>query len=565
MNALSKYTSLAAKVVRYVRSSGLGPVIATVRRNTRERRAYQEWVRIYGTVTEKDRREMLSRIEDFQEKPLISVVVPVYNVEEPLLRKCLDSVTAQIYPNWELCIADDASTKPHIRPVLETYAAAVGRLKLVFRKKNGHISAASNSALELATGEFTVLLDHDDELSMDALFWVAQELNDHPDAMMIYSDEDLIDEMGARSGPKFKPDFSRDLFYSINLVTHLSAYRTSVLRKIGGFREGLEGSQDYDLALRVIENIREDQIRHIPRMLYHWRATPGSLALDLDAKPYAHASARRAISEHIGRTGKQAEIVETGYLHRVRYKVPASPRVCLILDDPAGPIGEEKIEAVRRMTNYPDLRVMTEGGREVRAARAARLNSAVRESDGAVLCFLCAGLSPLSTDWLSELVSFAMQPDIGVVGAKLLHPDNTIAGSGLVIGAGQIVAAAHEWFLRNAPGNMSRNRLISNYSAISVQCMVVRREVFDEAGGFDEKNFPESLFDADLCMKIRESGRRVMVTPFSELIWRRRKADVHPTESERASFTERWREVVENDPFYNPNLSKADASFSIKL
>ncbi len=213
MNTLTKYSALAAKVVGYVRSSGLRPVIATVRRNARERSAYQEWVRRYGTVTHEGRAQMLSGIESFPEKPLISVVVPVHNVEEKLLRKCLDSVTHQVYPHWELCIADDASTKPHIRPVLESYAAADGRVKIVFRERNGHISAASNSALELATGEFTVLLDHDDELSEDALFWVVQEVNDHPDTMMIYSDEDLIDESGLRSGPKFKPDFSRDLFY----------------------------------------------------------------------------------------------------------------------------------------------------------------------------------------------------------------------------------------------------------------------------------------------------------------------------------------------------------------
>ena len=239
-------------------------------RKRREGRAYERFVLIeHSTVAD---------TINFIKGPLISVILPVYNVDEKWLRKCIDSVCKQSSRNWELCIADDASTAKHIRPLLEEYASKDPRIKVVFRETNGHISAASNSALELASGEFCLLLDHDDELSPDALFWVATEIDEHPDVAMIYSDEDLIDENGKRTAPKFKPDFCRDLLYSLNLVTHLSAYRTEILRAIGGFRVGIEGSQDYDLALRVVERIAETQIRHIPRILYHWRAIPGSVA-----------------------------------------------------------------------------------------------------------------------------------------------------------------------------------------------------------------------------------------------------------------------------------------------
>jgi O-antigen biosynthesis protein len=566
MRALSRFNSFAAKLVAYLRESGVRPVARTAWRDARERRVYREWVRKHGTVTEEERSEYAERIANFLSKPLLSVIVPVYNVDEALLRKCLNSVRGQIYPHWELCIADDASPKPHIRRVLEEYAAGP-RVKIVFREQNGHISAASNSALELATGEFAVLLDHDDVLSEDALFWVANELNDHPDAMMIYSDEDLIDEAGVRSEPKFKPDFSRDLLYGINLVTHLSAYRLTILREIGGFRVGYEGSQDYDLALRVVERLKDDQIRHIPRVLYHWRITAGSLAADLEAKPYAHDSARRAIREHLQNIGRNAEVVEAGYLHRVRYRLPARPpKVSLIVCGNARASAAEWVARVRECTRYPELEI-----REVKPRRdagekvASAVNAAVKSTGGEIICFLDAGLRPLAEDWLSELVSFSLQPEIGAVGPKLLNRDNTVAGSGLLIGVGGLAAAAHEGFLRNSPGNLARNRLISNYSAVSASCLAVRREVFMSVGGFDAEYSDRALIGADLCLRIGEAGLRVVATPFAELKWVLPFAarSAAGNDSDGQKFKTRWARIIENDPFHNPNLSKERPDFSM--
>ena len=259
-----------------------------------------------------DRRGIRSRIRELSYQPLISVVMPVYNTQETWLRKAIDSVLRQLYPKWELCLADDHSSRPHVRPILEEYAACDPRIKLVFRDRNGHISAASNSALTLATGDFVALLDHDDELSEHALYMNVEELNRYPGAHLLYSDEDKIDERGRRYWPFFKPNWNPDLFYSLNLVTHLAVYRRSVLEAVEGFQEGLEGSQDYDLTLRVIERIPPEAIRHIPHVLYHWRAIPGSVALASGEKIYAHEAARHAIRAHFQRRGVRAEVRGTG-------------------------------------------------------------------------------------------------------------------------------------------------------------------------------------------------------------------------------------------------------------
>lgn len=580
MGVFLRTTSFVRKLFAYIRESGFGPVAETALRAARERRAYQRWIRKHGSITQADRDELTARIAEFGHKPLISVILPVFNTDEVLLRKCVGSVINQIYDNWEICIADDASTEPYIRPLLAELSEDK-RIKIVFRESNGHISAASNSALEMATGEFCVLLDHDDELSEDALFWVAHVLKGHPGTMIIYSDEDLIDEDGRRSSPKFKPAFSRDLLLGINLVTHLSAYRTFLLKEIGGFRIGFEGSQDYDLALRVVERLKDGQIRHIPKILYHWRVTAGSLARDLESKPYAHETARRAIREYLERTGKKAQVVETGYLHRVRYSLPEPlPPVSLILSGHREARADEWAGIVRDRTDYSNLEIIEVGDRAVKAGDkgeakcvgstlnwTSRLNAAAADSAGGLFCFLDSGIRPLSSDWLRELVSFAIQPEIGVVGPRLLHPNNTIAGTGLLIGVGGIVAATHDGFLRNSPGNMSRNRLISNISAVSSSCMIMRREIFDSVGGFDEEYLSGALYGAELCLRVREQGFRVTVTPFAELKFQLGQTRDYFVGRERDGdrFLKRWKAYVDNDPFLNPNLSKVSPDFSIKV
>jgi O-antigen biosynthesis protein len=517
-------------------------------------RQYREWLDKYGRLTDADRESIRSSIDSFKSPPLLSVILPVYNVDENWLRLCIESVIKQIYPHWELCIADDASTAEHIRRVLSEYAAKDNRISLSFRSENGHISAASNTALQLARGEFSVLLDHDDELSEDALFWVASEIDRHPETAMIYSDEDLIDERGRRYGPKFKPDFSRDLLYSLNLITHLSAYSTELLIKIGGFRLGVEGSQDFDLALRVLEQVPENQIRHIPRILYHWRVIRGSVSFSMDEKPYAHERARDAIREHLARRGVAASVTESIYnLHRVSYDLPdPPPRISVI-------VSGENLDTCDGMpySEY-DAQMIFAGSR-----RAEQLNNAAAEADGDILLFLDGDLRWNPAESLCELAGFAIQPDVGCAGGRILTPDLFVEEAGFVIGADLVPSPAHRGFPREVPGNMLRNRQVGNFSAISSSCMVIRSDLFREMGGFDSSAFPEDLFDIDLCLRLRETGKRVVVVPHVELIRRYdRRDDLKTSASELVRFRTRWQKYEELDPFCNPNL-KRDGSFEI--
>lgn len=555
MALIPKFKTLA-NAIRDHGFGGVFPYVHSFLQKFRDKRDYERWIK-QNSLTAEIRAELLLSIGKLDSRPLISIILPVYNVDEIWLRKCIDSVIAQIYPDWELCIADDASTRPHIRRVIEDYKQRDTRIKAVFRPNNGHISAASNSALELATGEFSVLLDHDDELTEDALYWVANELNEHPDAAMIYSDEDLIDEKGRRSDPKFKPDFSLDLLYSLNLVTHLSSYRTEVLRKIGGFRIGLEGSQDYDLALRVIEQIPASAIRHVPRILYHWRAIPTSVAGNSGAKPYAFAKAREAISSHFERTGTTATVDEViGGLNRARYQLPDPLPVCsiIIIGGHTGAIVTE--------TKYPALEMTMVGAAE---NISQSLNVAAASSSGEVLCFIDGSLEPLSTDWLREMVSLAIQPQIGAVGAKILRSDGGIDQTGFILGGKDLVRKAHFGLPSDRNGNLFRASLIGNYSAVSARCMVIRRSVFEEFRGFDAEHFAENFFDADLCLRLWEGGYRVVYTPYAELIEVRAGSRSAANDAEMEYFKSRWNEKLNRDPFYNPNFTDDGETFRYRI
>lgn len=549
----------------------------------REGRKYRKWIEAHK-LTDEQRAEIITKIESFEREPLISVVMPVYNVQEKWLRLCIESVIAQLYPNWELCIADDASPAGHIRRVLDEYAARDERIKVVYRAENGHISAASNSALELATGEFTALLDHDDELTEDALYRVAAEINEHPEASMFYSDEDKIDGAGRRSEPKFKPDWSRDLFYSLNLITHLSVYRTDLLRAVGAFGVGYEGSQDHDLALRFIEQISEKAIRHIPHILYHWRAIPGSVALTGAAKPYAYEKAREAIRSHFERTGVPA-VVEAAAdnLHRVCYTLPDPPPkaslIVLVNDSQSigGAIG------LFCDTYYPDFELLLvcpenidyedpdENIRVIKTSEvseAARYNLAVLHAEGDILCFLDHALMTRGVDWLDEMAPFALQGGIGAVGAKVVEWDLSILQSGLIIGAADVTAPAHCGIPTDEAGYFFRNGLIGNFSAVSISALVTRRALFMEMQGFDAENFPDTLYDADYCLRLWRDGRRVVFTPYAEFV----RTGGGPLNFEKsgsaeeiAAFTRKWKEAAENDPFYNPNLSRENGNFEIDI
>lgn len=549
----------------------------------REEKRYQKWIQKYDTLTDEDRTKIRRRIEKLPQKPLISVVMPVYNVEEKWLRLCVESVLKQLYENWEFCIADDCSPSPHIRRVLEEYAAKDKRIKVIFRAENGHISAASNSALELATGEFVALLDHDDELTEHALYFVAEEVNRFPETDMIYSDEDMIDERGKRYAPKFKPDWSQDLFYSLNLITHLSVYRTSVLRKIGGFRLGTEGSQDYDLALRVIEQIPETHIRHIPHILYHWRAIRGSVAFAADEKPYAHERARQVIGEHFARRGIKALVTKGFYtLHRAIYELPKDTFVSLILlADNNAELLRQTIERILRITDYENFELIVVGAKSQNQSTdekvkfvkselktpASLLNFAAQKTKGEVLIFLENGMLPVSNEWLKELASHALRCKIGAAGAKLVYKDETIRHGGIIVKGNDAIAFAHRDLPKEDGGNFARAQVINNFSAVS-GVIAVRRQVLEEIEGFDEENFADGLYDIDFCLRLRETTYRVVWTPYAQFVQMQDSATekilARRNAPEFMFFKKKWSRLVENDPFYNPNFS-LQIDFSIAL
>ncbi|HMT06891.1 MAG TPA: glycosyltransferase [Pyrinomonadaceae bacterium] len=554
MDLISKVTT----AVELFRTSGMAAIrgrLATLRHRLLLRRQYVKWMKTKGAI---DRAQIVRDIALLPRQPKVSIVMPVYDVDEKWLRKCIDSVCGQIYENWELCIADDASPSPHIRRVLEEYSATDERIKVVFREKNGHISAASNSALELVTGEFVVLLDHDDELSADALYWVARTIVDEPSIAMIYSDEDLIDESGKRSRPAFKPDWSLDLFYSLNLITHLSAYKTDLLQSVGGFRIGIEGSQDYDLALRAIEVIDESQIKHIPRVLYHWRAIPGSVALSGDEKPYAHECARKAIREHFERTGKKATVEPTDLnLHRVSYAHTGKIKKVLM-----AVIGDGDAFCDRLVDSSYDFEI-AKFEREGRLAE--RLDRAVEDSDCDVVCFVNSEIKSLSSGWLFDLVSFLEDEQIGAVGGKLLDEADIIVDGALYLNADTGVMVADCSLENEIGGNMLRSKVIGNFSAVSLSLMAVRRSDLIEIGGFGGSDIGPNLIDVDICLKLANAGRRIVSVPFVEGIVRSGYRRSRPSDSELSAFKHKWKKELAYDRFYNPNLSTRNGRSEIDV
>ncbi len=563
-----------------------------------DRNDYTEWVRQYDTLTDESRAILRARAAALVHKPLISVVMPTYNPKPEWLIDAVESVRKQIYPHWELCIADDASTDKTIRPILERYAREDARIKVVFREQNGHISAASNSALELATGEWVALLDHDDLYTEHALFWVADAINQNPKTRLIYSDEDKLDETRGRFDPYFKCDWNVDLFYSHNMFSHLGVYHAALLRQIGGFRSGLEGSQDYDLALRCIERIEPKQIHHIPRVLYHWRMHAESAAQSTDAKPYAYLAGQRALNEHFQRQGVNATAGLQGFgMYRVCYALPDSPpKVSLIIPTRNGPhLIRQCVESILAKTTYPNYEILIvdngsddpetlrylktlESDPRVHVVRddrpfnySALNNAAVQLARGEVVGLLNNDLEVISPDWLTEMVSLALRPEVGCVGARLWHPNDTLQHGGVILGLGGVAAHSHRGRSRHDPGYFGRAQLLQNFSAVTAACLLVRKSVYLQAGGLEEQNLAVSFSDVDFCLRVREAGYRNIWTPYAELYHHEsatRGFDDTPEKQARfakevAYMKQRWNDQLLNDPAYSPNLTLDHADFSL--
>ncbi len=559
---------------------------------------YPGWIARYDTPDKAMRQRIARRIANLKSRPKISILMPVYDTPEAWLRSAIDSVIEQSYPNWELCIADDASPSPHVKAVLEGYAAKDPRIKTVFRTSNGHISNASNSALELATGDYVALLDHDDMLSKDALFHVVAEIDKHPDAHLIYSDEDKIDESGQRYDPHFKPDWNPDLFYSQNYLCHLSVYRTELVRQAGGFRAGYEGSQDYDLSIRCIAAIEPGQIRHIPRILYHWRAIEGSTAFSTGEKDYASDAGIMALRDRFENSGVVVEPGPYPTTYRVRHPIPSpAPRVSLIVPTRnARELVQTCIESILERTDYSNYEILLVDNRSddkdaiayfrhLQAEGKVRLlhydapfnfsainNFAAGHAEGELIGLVNNDIEVIESGWLSEMVSHAVRPEIGAVGAKLYYTDGRIQHAGVIMGLGGVAGHSHKYFPHDHPGYFYRLNLVQNLSAVTAACLVLRKSVLVEVGGLEEKALGVAFNDVDLCLKIREAGYRNLWTPHAALYHHEsatRGLEDTPEKQKRFAdevryMQRRWAHWL-NDPAYSPNLTLDSEDFSIAM
>lgn len=590
-----RYSKLARQAYGTVRRRLAPPVAA--REQPAARRAgpaaYGRWVAEFDEMTDARRQALDERLARLARRPLVSVVMPVYDTPERYLREAIDSVLAQRYADWELCVVDDRSTAAWVPKVLEEYAARDGRVHFARREENGHIAAASNTGLEMAQGEWVVLLDHDDTLSEHALALCVLAIEDRPGAGLVYSDEDKIDDSGTRSAPFFKPDFDPLLLLAQNYVCHLTMLRRELALQVGGFRLGTEGSQDWDLVLRATEQLRPGQVVHVPHVLYHWRVHPGSTAAALESKPYAVAAGRRAVADHLERQGACGELIvnEATGVVRVRWPLPDPvPKVSIVIPTRDGKYLDQCLESIFATTAYPDYEVVVVDNGSVKEETqqlfrrfgpaltvlrddrpfnfSALNNAAVARCQGEVLCLMNDDCEVTDQGWLEEMVSQLARPGVGIVGAKLLYPDGRIQHAGVILGIGGVAGHGHWKSDRLAHGYFGYLQTPRTLSAVTAACMVVRRDAYEQVGGLDETNLAVAFNDVDFCIRVREAGWRVVWTPYAvlthhESVSRGYDVVVRPSGfREEIGFMERrWGQTLRTDPAYNPNLTLEDTEY----
>ena len=587
--------SVAAFVSR-VRQAGLRSALRVAHDASagQEAERYAKWC-ASTTPTAADLERMTREVADLGFQPRIDIVTPVYNTDPKWLRACIESVRAQVYPHWHLCLADDASTSAETVAVLREYESDP-RITIVRLERNSHISAASNAALERGRGEFVALLDHDDELTPDALFHVAQFLNAEPAADLIYSDEDKLDLGGSRCDPYFKPDWSPDHFLTCMYTCHLMVVRRRLLEEIGGFRRGYEGAQDYDLVLRLME--RTHSIHHIPRILYHWRKLPESTASAGLAKPWAMDAGRLALEDYIKRNDLRADVLPgpAPGVFRIKRAIRGTPLVSIVIPT-AGRLRREGtrefdllaacVRSIRQLTSWQEYElvivaesaglqpttlaaldgarhtVVTDDSTSFNFSR--KVNLGASRARGEHLLLLNDDVEVTDPEWLSAMLEQSQDPGVGAVGARLLYPDGRLQHIGLVLGVGGVAAHAFHQHPGAAPGYASSAVSVRNYSAVTAACLMTRHATFDQVGGFDEA-LPIDFNDIDFCLRVRAAGFRIVFTPYAQL-FHHESASVGPRDKRREDvelMRQRWGAWLDNDPYYNPNLTREGADYRLR-
>ena len=559
----------------------------------------------------KDQRQQSQNLDN---RPKISLLMPTYNSHPSHLKEAIKSISVQSYDNWELCIADDASTTPEVIKIIRAYASKDKRIKFVLRKQNGHISQATNSALELATGEYIGLVDHDDLLWPNALFECVKAIERHPEVGLIYSDEDKVSSDGAvHFNPFFKPDWSPDYLRSINYITHFTLIERRVIDQIGGPKSRYDGAQDWNLILRATNFLAKesvaktgslpfrDTIIHIPKILYSWRQSVTSAA-DATAmtgvKQYVIEAQRRVLADDLKERGYGGSIEPSPYwTWRVRYMLKGSPKVTIII-----PVQNHSkrlkrcLDSIVEDSTYGNYEILLVGigsrapeiaafYRDLKANSRIKIlrwkkpfnysavnNFAVKYAKGDYYLFLSSNTEVINPDWIESLLEFAQRPDVGAVGAKLLYPDDTIWHAGKILGLGGVAGHAHRLLPADSHGYHHRLSVSQNVSGVTAACMMIPKKVFEEVGGFDE-SYPLAYNDVDLCLRIREIGKLVVYTPHAKLYYYgSKKSDCEDTsqkltrsKEEKKRLLAKWGDVIkQGDPYYNPNLTLLRDDFSLR-
>ena len=558
--------------------------------------SYASWIENDDTLTEVDLSAIRRHIASLRTRPLITVITPVYNTERKHLREMLASVRGQVYENWELCIVNDGSSRPHVRKILDEECEDA-RIRVLHRDVNKGITVATNEALATARGELVVFLDHDDKLSAHALYMVAAYAEWNPEAALFYSDSDAIDENGHRYNPFFKPDWNYELLLGMNYLNHLCAYRRTLLERIGGVPAGFDGSQDYALNLLAAEQLSDEAIVHIPFILYHWRNVPHSFSYV--SRRRCTDAARRAISAHLARRGEHARVISNPHrphYHRVVRELTDEPAVTAII-----PTRDRLkllsgcVDGLLRDTAYRNLRVLIVDNDSrspktlaylERIGRKSRVrvihspgpfnfsqlnNEAVKHTEDEILAFLNNDIEIFNPHWLTEMVSHIQRPGIGAVGAKLYYRSNTIQHAGVVLGIQGVAGHIYKHRPRRDSGHNARLIVAQEVTAVTGACMLTRRSVFQALGGFDDTHLAIAFNDIDYCLRLREAGYKVIWTPFAELYHLEsasRGLEDTPEKSARFGaeiryMRRRWGERLTNDPYYNPNLSLRSEDYQI--
>ena len=555
---------------------------------------YEAWI-AQNEPTESELQ--LQRDERFSIEPKISIVAATFNTPVRFLKEMINSVLSQTYSKWELCIADGGS-KEEVKAILNEYKAKDSRIKVKYLKENRGISDNFNAAISIATGEYIGFLDHDDMLAPYAIYEIVRAINEDPDAECLYSDEDKIDrDSRKRFEPHFKPDWSPDLLRSLNYICHFFVIKKDLLGKIGVFRKDFDGAQDYDLILRATE--RAKKIIHIPKILYHWRVNKRSTAGGPDRKIYAYRSARKALEEHLKRTGLDGriEMMEIPGCYKVSYRIPKTPLLSIIIPNRNNVKTLKKcIDSLYKgiYKNF-EILIVENGSTEEgifklyeklqkdskinvlswnRSFNFSAINNfASQYAKGELLLFLNNDMEAINKDCLERMVEHAIKKEVGAVGAKLYYPNNTIQHAGIVIGIRGFAGHSHKMAPGDSQGYFFRLKVIQNVSAVTGACLMTRKELFNQLGGFDE-DFSVALNDVDFCLRLRENGYLIVWTPFAEFYHYESLTRGYDDGSEKLKrlnneinmFRERWEDLLEKgDPYYSPNLTLSKEDFSIKI